>query len=91
MTDKESAKAETEAALEQHKTDKYSTTKELAETMQYIAALHSECDWLMQYFDARKEARDTEIEALGKAKDVLNGADYSLLQSKSSRKFLRKA
>merc|ERR1719181_2669423 len=67
MTDKESAKAETEAALEQHKSDKYSATKEMAETMQYIAALHSECDWLLQYFDARKEARTTEIEALGKA------------------------
>merc|ERR1719311_791010 len=89
MTDKEAAKAETEAALEQHKTDKFSTTKELAETMQYIAALHSECDWLLQYFDARKEARDGEIDALGKAKDVLNGADYSLLQAKSSRKYLR--
>merc|ERR1719379_695775 len=91
MTDKESAKAQTEAALEQHKSDKMSTVTELGETMQYIAALHGECDWLLEYFDARKEARDGEIDALGKARDVLNGADYSLLQAKSSRKYLQKA
>merc|ERR1719316_48671 len=60
MTDKESAKAQTEAALEQHKSDKMSTGKELGETHQYIAALHSECDWLLQNFDARKEARNGE-------------------------------
>merc|ERR1719171_2525296 len=90
MTDKESAKAETEAALEQHKTDKMSTVTELGETMQYIAALHGECDWLLQYYDARKEARDGEIDAMAKAKDVLKGADYSLLQARS-QKFLRRA
>merc|ERR1719235_1987629 len=91
MTDKESAKAHTEAALVQHKEDKMSTSQALAETMKYISALHGECDWLLQYFDARKEARDGEIDALGKAKDVLNGADYSLLQAKSARKYLRSA
>merc|ERR1719238_1036700 len=81
MTDKESAKAQTEAALEQHKGDKMSTVTELGETMQYIAALHGECDFLLQYYDARKEARDGEIDAMAKAKDVLKGADYSLLQA----------
>jgi len=35
----------------------------------------------------RKEARNGEIDALGKAKDVLNGADYSLVQ-RDSRTFL---
>merc|ERR1719316_2135348 len=89
MTDKESAKAQTEAALEQHKSDKMSTVTELGETMQYIAALHGECDWLLQYYDARKEARDGEIDAMAKAKDVLKGADYSLLQARS-QKFLRR-
>merc|ERR1719327_2205242 len=89
MTDKESALAKTEAALQQHKEDKMSTGKELMETMQYIAALHGECDWLLQNFDARKTAREEEIEGLHNAKDTLSGADYSLLQSsRASRKFL---
>merc|ERR1719159_846092 len=84
LTDKESAKASTEAALQQHKGDKLSKAKELGETMKYIAGLHGECDWLLQYFDARKEARDGEVDALGKAKAVLNGADFSLLQTSRS-------
>merc|ERR1719395_58800 len=92
MTDKESAKAELEGQLEQHKSDKMATYKEIAETGQYIAALHSECDWLLENYEARKEARTGEIDAMAKAKDVLNGADYSLLQmdkpNQVSRKYL---
>merc|ERR1719456_737476 len=91
LTDKESAKAETEAALQQHTEDKTSEVTALGETMQYISALHGECDWLLQYFDARKEARAGEVDALGKAKAVLNGADFSLLQTSSkSRAFLQR-
>merc|ERR1719335_2191594 len=81
MTDKESALAEMMAELEQHKEDKMSAFNELTENGEYIANLHKECDWLLENFDARKAARKGEIEAMGKAKDVLNGADYSLLQS----------
>merc|ERR1740130_1800567 len=59
--------------------------------MQYISALHGECDWLLQYFDARKEARAGEIDSLGKAKAVLSGADFSLLQTASkSQAFLQR-
>merc|ERR1719217_481229 len=89
MTDKESAKAKTEAASEQHKSDKMSTGKELQETMLYNAALHGECDFLMQYFDARKEARATEMDSLKDGEAALKGADFLLLQSSNSRKFLR--
>merc|ERR1719473_776883 len=90
MTDKEAAKADAEAALGEHQAAKKASEDELAATKQYIASLHSDCDFLLQYFDARKEARDGEIDAMGKAKDVLKGADYSLLQA-SSKKFLRRA
>ena len=58
--------------------------KELGATNQYIHCLHLECDWLITCFDMRKEARDGEIDALGKAKAVLSGADYSLVQLHSS-------
>jgi len=80
LTDKEAAKADTTSALEKAVSDKKSATKEHMINDKVIMDLHSECDWLMKYFDVRKEARTNEIEALGKAKDVLNGADYSLLQ-----------
>ena len=40
-------------------------------------------DWLLKYYDERKSARTGEIDALGKAKAVLSGADYSLVQMSS--------
>merc|ERR1719152_55268 len=83
LADKEAALADLQAALEKQTEDKAATTKELGATMQYIASLHAECDWLLQYFDVRKEARTSEIDALGKAKAVLSGADFSLVQTKT--------
>merc|ERR1719390_214625 len=77
LSEKESAKAETAAALEAHKEDKASTLKELESTLETIKALHDECDWLLQYYDARKEARAGEVESLKNAKAVLSGADFS--------------
>jgi predicted nucleic acid-binding Zn-ribbon protein len=90
LQDKEGALADMQAALQQDTDAKASTTSELAATLQYIQSLHNECDWLLQYFDVRKEARTSEIDALGKAKAVLSGADYSLVQTKT-HKFLERA
>jgi len=84
LTEKSVGKADTEAALEAHTESKEATTKELMGTESYMASLHAECDWLLKYFDMRAEARTSEIDALGKAKAVLSGADYSLLQTKQT-------
>jgi septal ring factor EnvC (AmiA/AmiB activator) len=83
ITDKEAAKAETEAELETNTETKKSKVIEAMETAKYIAGLHEECDWLLKYYDARKSARTGEIDAMGKAKAVLSGADYSLVQTAS--------
>jgi len=80
LTSKAAAKADMESDLLATKDDSASTAKELMATDKYISQLHGECDWLIQYFDAREEARSGEIDALGQAKAVLSGADYSLLQ-----------
>merc|ERR1719313_590306 len=78
QTDKEGALADTESQLVSDKQGLKNKKMELMKTEQLIGALHSECDWLLKYYDARKEARNGEIDAMQKAKDVLNGADYSL-------------
>merc|ERR1719247_1683398 len=83
ITDKTSAKANTETELEDNKDSKKSKLIEAMETAKYIGGLHEECDWLLKYYDARKAARTGEIDALGKAKAVLSGADYSLMQTAS--------
>jgi len=88
LSEKEAAKAEAEGSLQTHTEDKNSAAKELGATLKYISSLHGECDWLLKYFDTRKEARAGEVDSLGKAKAVLSGADFSLMQTKSV-KFLR--
>jgi len=88
MTEKEGMKAQLETELEASKEGKASTTKELMATLEYTASLHKECDWLLSNFEVRKEARASEVDALGKAKAVLSGADFSLLQKGS--KFLNR-
>merc|ERR1712194_840361 len=77
LTDKEGAKAETEGNVEKNRGEKKANLRALMGTAKYIANLHGECDWSLKYFDVRKEARAGEIDSLKKAKDVLNGADYS--------------
>merc|ERR1711972_1145192 len=92
LTDKSAAKADLESTLEKSTVEKKSTVKELMATEKYIMGLHAECDWLMQYYDVRKQARTDEIDSMEKAKAVLSGADFSLLQRGSAaraRKFLR--
>merc|ERR1712146_286416 len=89
MTDKQGALADLETGLGQQKEDLASTKKELAATVRYIGTLHNECDFILKYYDMRKEARAGEIDSLEKAVAVLNGADYSLVQLRST-KFLQK-
>jgi len=78
MSDKEGTLAETEEELVNNKGNLKNKETELMNTEKMLGELHGECDWLLKYHDARKEARTGEIEAMGKARDVLNGADYSL-------------
>jgi len=89
LTDKEGALAQLGEMLETQTSDKASTGKTLMATLAYIDSLHAECDWLVKYFDMRKEARTNEIDALEKAKAVLSGADFSLVQTKT-RNLLRR-
>jgi len=83
ITDKEGAKAAAEAAVEESTLASKDKSTELMETNKYLMGLHQECDWLVKFYDTRKEARSDEIDSLDKAKSVLNGADYSFLQTAS--------
>merc|ERR1711878_127904 len=83
LTEKGSAKANEEAALQAHTLARADGAKELMATEKYISSVHADCDWLLQYFDARKQARAGEVDSLKKAKSVLSGADYALLQGRT--------
>merc|ERR1712060_364990 len=86
LTEKTATKASLEGDLQKYKDDHASLTRDLHATLKYIASLHAECDWLLKFFETRKEARASEIDALGNAKAVLSGADYSLVQTKTVRR-----
>jgi len=77
ITDKTAVKADTQAHLEDAKASHKSTMVSLMANEKTTANLHASCDWLMKFFDVRKEARAGEIDALKKAKAVLSGANYS--------------
>eukprot|EP00446_Apocalathium_sp_SHHI-4_P002224 CAMPEP_0177173100 /NCGR_PEP_ID=MMETSP0367-20130122/11482_1 /TAXON_ID=447022 ORGANISM="Scrippsiella hangoei-like, Strain SHHI-4" /NCGR_SAMPLE_ID=MMETSP0367 /ASSEMBLY_ACC=CAM_ASM_000362 /LENGTH=694 /DNA_ID=CAMNT_0018619403 /DNA_START=66 /DNA_END=2146 /DNA_ORIENTATION=+ len=64
LTDREGAKADMTAELEGSEGDKASASKELMVLEQYMASLHAECDWLLQYFEVRKQARADEVDSL---------------------------
>merc|ERR1719213_1351447 len=89
VEDKMAAIAEMEGVLQSDTDAKAAAEQEHAATLEVIASLHAECDWLLKYFDVRKDARASEIDALGKAKAVLSGADFSLLETSKTRKSLR--
>jgi len=74
LSDKESAKADLEKALQQMAKEEKTTKFEVMATAETLKDLHLECDWLLNNFEARKEARIGEIDALKKAKAVLSGA-----------------
>merc|ERR1719428_1030866 len=81
LADKEAAKADAEANLLKLKDETTAKMTENMNTMETLKDLHLACDWLLQNFEVRKEARAGEVDSLKKAKAVLSGADYSLLQS----------
>merc|ERR1719201_3308863 len=80
IEDKEGTKADLEAKLLKDEESKTATTKEAMATHEYLAEVHADCDWLLTNFETRKTARAGELDALTKAKAVLSGADYSLIQ-----------
>jgi len=80
ISDKEGNKVELEDNTIKMKKERKDMLRESMAKMESIKSLHSECDWLVNNFATRKEARANEIDNLTNAKAVLSGADYSFFQ-----------
>merc|ERR1719293_350580 len=76
-------------AADSKSTDHKDTTKELYLKEMEIKDFHLDCDWLLANFELRKSARAGEVDSLKKAKAVLSGSDYSLVQTAAARGLLR--
>merc|ERR1719316_1290215 len=78
LVGKEKTKAETETALMATKEKRAQTATDLKQAQTVNQDLHASCDFIMQSYDLREEARTAEIESLKNAKAVLSGASFSL-------------
>jgi len=78
ITDKEASKAELETKLQETKESKALTTETLEDISLTVNHLHTSCDFIMENYDTRKEARTNESESLKNSKSVLSGADFGL-------------
>merc|ERR1719235_1213393 len=76
ITTKEAAKAELDMKIEATKEKKASQETTLANVKQLLLDLHAKCDFIIENFDMRKAARETEKEGLDNAKSVLSGANF---------------
>eukprot|EP00441_Pelagodinium_beii_P038260 CAMPEP_0197646712 /NCGR_PEP_ID=MMETSP1338-20131121/23801_1 /TAXON_ID=43686 ORGANISM="Pelagodinium beii, Strain RCC1491" /NCGR_SAMPLE_ID=MMETSP1338 /ASSEMBLY_ACC=CAM_ASM_000754 /LENGTH=682 /DNA_ID=CAMNT_0043220369 /DNA_START=56 /DNA_END=2104 /DNA_ORIENTATION=- len=73
IASKEKAKAEAQSDKVKKQTAEKSESAELKEVLQYKEDLKKECDYLLQNYDYRKEARAQEESSLTEAKAVLAG------------------
>merc|ERR1719159_2365488 len=73
---KTSSKAAMEAKLESAKESLTAVSTDLDLIAATLGDLHMQCDFLLQNYDLRKEARANEVESLKTAKAILSGADF---------------
>lgn len=76
LTDKRNSRATLGSKLTDAKESQKMTVDELQNTNEFLQELHSDCDFLVDNYEIRQEARATEIEALKNAKSVMLGAKY---------------
>merc|ERR1719498_841447 len=76
ITTKEAAKAELDTKIEATKEKKVNQEAALENVKQLLLDLHAKCDFILENYDMRKEARVTEKEGLDNAKSVLSGANF---------------
>merc|ERR1719229_647641 len=89
VADKEGTKAELEAELTHTSMEHKTTKKRAMGKAEELRDLHLECDWLLSSHAVRKSARAGEAESLKKAKAVLSGADFALVETASERRLLQ--
>merc|ERR1719506_1399563 len=74
IVDKTAAKAEHEGKLMETKEALAAASEDVKLAAATISDLHGRCDFIMQNYDMRKEARANEVDSLKNAKAVLSGA-----------------
>lgn len=74
ISQKQDESANKDAEKQQRSADLTAASEEFDQLTAYRQDLHGQCDFIVKHFDARKQARTTEIEAIAEAKGILAGA-----------------
>merc|ERR1719379_3360232 len=74
MINKSEAKAKTEADLSEAEGELESLVNTLEDLASSNRALHKECDYSLENFDARQKARGDEVDALKQSIAIFSGA-----------------
>lgn len=77
-------KAGTEERIQNAMSDEKQATSEQTALKDKMAALHQSCDFMLENFDLRKKARNSEVEAMQQSLAVLSGADFGFTQASRS-------
>jgi len=77
LTDSQDVKATTEEAHLDTKEKNKSETAALASSNAALATRHEQCDFIVEHFEERREARTSELDGLSNAKAVLSGANFA--------------
>jgi len=76
ITDKKESRSVLEEKITESKEARKMAFDQLNNIHEYVAELHNSCDFIVENFDLRKEARSNEMESLKNAKAVMEGADF---------------
>merc|ERR1719465_185713 len=76
IADKSEAKATAETEKTEVESSLKATETEIADLEKFATELHASCDFVLENFNLRQEARAAEMDALENAKAILSGADF---------------
>lgn len=76
LNDAVSTKADAESSEQTYQTQYDAQEQDKVDNEKTTADLHAQCDFILETFEERRAARDTEVEGLTKAKSVLSGAKF---------------
>jgi len=74
LVDKNDSRATIEQKITEAKENKQQAYEELNNAHGYVSELHGSCDFILENFDLRRQARGNEVESLKNAKAVMESA-----------------
>jgi len=76
IAEKEQQLAEAEGSKSETEGSQLANGEALGSLNELLSAHHTDCDWLLKYYDVRQKARQEELDAIADAKAILSGSNF---------------